>query len=231
MSRKRRENRRPSQAPQSGEPSGEAGGGDRHSQESVDGTAAREESPPGSVAPRSLLTGAAPREVLKRLIEGDPFGLEARARDYLAETALMLDVERLYLRTAARIAYASYDAEAITSVSGFLRECMEVAAEDLLSDDLEAQRCSAPVEPTDARFSFLAESLGVRPEVARKACVVFNGLPPIVRRAYWALVVEGRSMSRCISLGLGTRSEVENCVKRAVLAISLLEDPGPEEPT
>ncbi len=175
-----------------------------------------------------LLTGDSPREILRRLLDSDPLGLELRIRDRLAQRALLLDPERLLARAGARTAYAVHGSRIQVPTREFVLGCIDEAIEELVREDHESERSSQPLAAHDQRFDFLADALGVRVEKARRACVVFNELPDEVRRAYWALVIEGRSVARCGSLGLGSPEEVEGNVKRALLALSLLEDPGPQ---
>ncbi len=76
----------------------------------------------------------------------------------------------------------------------------------------------------------LTDVLGVDATVARQAALVFNDLPDDVRRSFWALVIEGKSLDRHVSEGHGPLTGARARVKRAIIAISTLEDPGPDHP-
>jgi len=173
-----------------------------------------------------LLEPASPRERLARLLHGDPLGLEERARRHLAERALLLDPERLFLRAVARVAFAAARRPDGEAEGDWLATQMERAAADLGDEDRAADREGAQPEPGEARYAFLAEALGVEPSVARRACVVFNELPLRVRRAWWLAVVERRPLERCVTEGPGTPEQVRADLRRALVTLSLLEDPG-----
>jgi hypothetical protein len=177
----------------------------------------------------SLFAPSAPRELLARLLDGDPLGLEERARRHLEEQALLLDPERLFLRAVARAAFAGARRDGAAPSAAWLDDQVERAAADLRAEDRADERAGADTDPGEARYAFLAEALGVVPEVARRACVVFNDLPWRVRRAWWLAVVERRSLERCATEGLGTLEQVRAHLRRALLTLSMLEDPG-EDP-
>lgn len=177
--------------------------------------------------PAELLRSGSPREVLARLVDGDPLALERRSRTHLAEQALLLDGERLFLRAVARAAFAAPRLDGEVDLEAWLAGQVERAARDLVDEDRAAERAGASPPPEEERGAFLAGALGLEPAVARRACVVFNDLPPRVRRVWWAAVVERCSLERCVARGLGTPAAVRADLRRALLALSLLEDPGP----
>lgn len=182
---------------------------------------------PGSGAPRppttgpreTLLSGPSPAAILERIVDGDPLGLEARCRKYLREWAVLIDLERLFSRTAARISYHAWR-ENGTAGNDFVEDCLANAAEELMSQDRDGLELGEPVPEDEGRHSFLMEALGIGRENAFAACVAFNDLPPDVRRCFWEVVVEGRSVERCSSLGLGDTRSVDRKVRRALDAIS-----------
>src|SRR5687767_2341511 len=53
---------------------------------------------------RVILAGASPREVLARLMNGDPLGLAVVVEQRLRVHAYLLDADRVFLRAAARCA-------------------------------------------------------------------------------------------------------------------------------
>jgi hypothetical protein len=178
----------------------------------------------GALAP--LFATAAPRALLARLLDGDPLGLEQRARGHLEQQALLLDPERLFLRAVARAAFAGARRDDAELSGAWIDSQVERAAADLMDEDRAAERAGAATDPGEARYAFLADALGVVPEVARRACVVFNDLPRRVRRAWWLAVVERRPLERCVIEGLGTPQQVRADLRRALLTLSMLEDPG-----
>ena len=59
---------------------------------------------------RALLAGGSPREILARLVDGDPLGLRAVVYERLRARAYLLEADRVFLRSLARVARLS-DAE------------------------------------------------------------------------------------------------------------------------
>jgi hypothetical protein len=175
--------------------------------------------------PSELFAGGSPREVLGRLLDGDPLDLAGRTRSRLKEKALLLDVERWTLRSMARVAFAAPRWDGSLALIEWIDQLVDRAAGDLLDEDRAALREPPAQDESDSRYAFLTQALGIEPGIALRACVVFNDLPDHVRRAFWALVVEGKSFARCVSEGLGTREQVQADARRALTALSQLSDP------
>ncbi len=158
--------------------------------------------------------------------------MDARCRKRLAERAVLLDVGRLVARALARVAYAGAMANGRVRVDELTTECIDRSIDELVEQDRSDEQEKRSMGPEkDPRYEYFAEALGVEPMKARRACVVFNDLPHDVRRAYWTVVIEGVSIHECASAGMGSRSEIEGRLRRALLAISLLDDPGTGEPS
>ena len=181
---------------------------------------------------KALLRGTSAREVLHRIASGDPLELERRSRARIDERAFLVDVERLVARGLARVAYEARRYNGFPPLDRWLERILDRAIGELLDEDRFAARDRAPADDrTHASFAFLTEELGIAPEVARKVAVVFNDLPEHVRRCYWALAVQRKSPEECAAEGLGSPREVERNAERAVLAMSMLVDPGPGDDT
>ncbi len=134
-------------------------------------------------------------------------------------------------RALARVAYAGAAAGGRVRVEEVTAGCIDASIEELIERDREEDREGLSVEQgADPRHTYFAEAFGIDSTKARRACVVFNDLPHRVRRAYWALVIEGCTIERCVSAGMGSKEEIEALLKRALLALSLLEDPGQDDP-
>ena len=175
---------------------------------------------------RSLLTGTSPAAILGRIVDGDPLGLEPRCRKYLREWAVLIDLERLFARTAARIAYHAYR-ENGTAGDEIVEDCLANAVEELLTQDRDGEDYGFASEDSEDRARFLAETLGIQFTDARGACVAFNDLSPEIRRCYWENVVEGRSIERCVSMGLGSTEAVTANVRHALETLSGYKGPDP----
>lgn len=174
-----------------------------------------------------LLVGDSSRAILAKISDGDPLGMLERCQARVREHAVLLDGDRLISRALARTAYTAFREGAKSPLSEWIEAQIDRSIEELVVEDDEEERGGrVPVEANDPRYAFIAEALGVTPAVARKACVVFNHLPRAVRRAYWAIAVDGKSVFRYVAEGFGPPALVEERVKRALTAFSLLRDPG-----
>src|SRR5947208_4798755 len=110
---------------------------------------------------RELLRGASANEVLSKLHRGDPLELMARCGERVRNQALLLQVDRLYLRTIARMAFAAHDYRGVPPLDAWIADVMRLAQRELLSEDCEAERTerASDVE-RDPRLAFVSESLG-----------------------------------------------------------------------
>ena len=174
-----------------------------------------------------LLSGGTPRMVLARITPGDPLGLKMRTMARVRERALLIAMDRLYDRSLARTAFAAPQYEGDPPLGEWLTQLIDKGIVDLLREDREAERNQEPlINPTDYRYSHLAEALGVEKQHARKMCIVFNDLPDQVRQVYWAVAVEGKSINRYTAEGHGPPEQIKALFRRAATTISLLRDPG-----
>ena len=181
-----------------------------------------------------LLRDGTTREVLRRIWEGDPLKIGDLCEERLDERALLIDVTRAQSRAMALVAHASARFDGQKPFALWLRERVDAALDDLMDEDGEEERAGVPAsEPWDPRFAFLSEVLGIEPGLARKACVLFNALPLSERRAFWAVVVEGKSLARHVAEGHGPPELARARVEHAILTISTLGEhdmPCPDEP-
>jgi hypothetical protein len=178
-----------------------------------------------------LLSGTSASEILEKIAPSDPLGITARCGARLHWRAQLIAHERAVARSLAQTAYAALRYRGQPELGAWLDAQIDRALDMLLNDDREDEAAGRPTdEPWDPRFAFVSEVWGVSPALARRACVVFNALPIVVRRAWWALTVQGKSINRYVAEGSGPPPIVEERVKRAILAMSKLEDPGGDDP-
>jgi hypothetical protein len=180
--------------------------------------------------PAELFAGGTPREVLGRLLDGDPLDIESHTRSRLKESALLLDIERWTLRSMARVAYEARRWDRTLALAQWIDGLVDRAARDLLDEDRAALRLHVEPAEQESRYAFLTKALGIEPRIALRACVAFNDLPPHVRRTFWALVVEGKSYARCTSEGLGSHEQIHDNMRRALSTLSQLADPDNAAP-
>jgi hypothetical protein len=183
---------------------------------------------PGS----EILHQPSTREVLRKILEGDPLGIAERSSLRVKERALLLDISRLTLRAMARAAYRARAYQGDPALGDWLTERIEESIRDLIEEDREDERAGIPVgTDPEARFAFLTETIGVTPPIARRVCVVFNDLPDDRRHAFWSMVIEGKSLNRYVAEGHGPPEQAKEHLKQAFLALSLLEGPQGPPPT
>ena len=142
---------------------------------------------PSRADPRSvdaLLCGS-PREVLARIVPGDPLGVRDAVAEVLRAECVFLDADRVHLRALARIARAALrHAAARDERANWLRSEVVAAVHEVLREEAEAPRADA-----GATFAQFARPLGLDPEAVRRGCAAFNRLPRADRAAFFALVV------------------------------------------
>ena len=175
-------------------------------------------------AARALLSGATPREVLARLVAGDPLGLRARVASTLASEALFLDPDRAFLRAAAHVArfapryrgQPELEAWLAARVLAALRELAEEAHEGALHE-----------RATPAPLAELAKKLKLDPGALARACAALNACERLERRAFRALVIEARELDVAARDIGSTPSETGRAARRAIeIALAALERGG-----
>jgi hypothetical protein len=183
---------------------------------------------PGS----DILSRRSPREVLERLVEGDPLEIEARCVERIHADAVLVCVRRLQLRSMARIAYTALRYRGEPALDAWLAERIAFSMRELLDEDREEERLKVPPSrPWDPRYAFLSEALGVEPTLARRACVDFNLLPRGVRSTYFAVLVEGKTIHRYVAEGHGPPERVQSQLRLALRTLGRAIGQRTEEST
>lgn len=149
----------------------------------------------GAVDWRRFLATGSPREVLARLVDGDPLGVRALVAERLNTSRRLLDAERVTLRTLARVARFACRYRGRPEFETWLVERCDEAIDDILDEEREAAASSFASEPSEA-FTLLAEPLGIEAQVARRACVAVNDCTFEERDAFFALVLEARPLDQ-----------------------------------
>ena len=163
-----------------------------------------------------LLRGHCARDILVRLVDGDPLELAARCRARQTERAVLVENHRLCLRTAARVAYAAARYRETPPFATWLCNRIDEAIIDIIREEREADRCgSAPPDATDPRFQFLSQILGIDLSLARKACIAFNMLSQEIRVTMWALLVHGKTIDQVVAEGGVSSDRVRKHVRLA----------------
>jgi hypothetical protein len=174
---------------------------------------------PGAVP--EILRGKSPRQVLERLLQGDPLELAARCRESLEGSARLLDPSRLHLRALARVAHAALHYTGDPPLADWLERRIEQSIQELLAEDREEVRQGLPLPtPSDPRYAFVSEVLGLEPAQALHACVAFNALAHEVRCVWFALTIGGMTVNRYVAEGHGPPGRVKAHLKLALRTIA-----------
>ena len=162
--------------------------------------------------PRALLFGS-PREVLARISAGDPLGIRERVAACLGRERLLLDANRLHLRSLAHCAHRALRLRASEGLPGFLDGCVADAARELVREDRESARGTGG---DGGAFAALGGPLGLDVALVRRACTSFNDCAYDDRRACLELLVEGRSIDELAKRDGVSVSEVARRARRAL---------------
>jgi len=167
-----------------------------------------------------VLAGASPREVLARLMAGDPLGLAHVVEERLRARAYLLDADRVFLRTAARCARLAVRYRGDPTLERWLAERADEAIGDLLRADGEAELRGEPPGPERlAVLEVLARPLGLDPARLHSACLEHNRLPEPQRRAFREVVLEGRSLDALAASGDRSATELARAARAALLRV------------
>lgn len=178
----------------------------------------------------SLLRDGAPSEILSRLVETDALGLEARASNARDQGAWLLDVRRLHLRAAARVAFEARRRPIEEPLDTWLDRCVESAVRELLSEQYEEELAlTSVVESDDVEFyRRIAHAMEIEVELARLVCARANALPVDQRRIFDALILQRRSVEELTRLGWGPPAKLLELLEQAVIVITHSIERRPE---
>lgn len=181
----------------------------------------------GGGDPATVLRLGDPASVLRAIDTGDPLGLLERCARRARERALLVDVDRLQQQAAAHVAVLAGSYDAGVELDQWLSMRIDDAIERILQDDhSEASRFDDTTDQWDPRYEFLVYTLGVDPRRTRRACVAFNALPVKARRAFFALVLDGRDPDDCVGDEFGSSDEIIDGARAGLLAIIAPDDGG-----
>ncbi|MBI5364609.1 MAG: hypothetical protein HZA53_15640 [Planctomycetes bacterium] len=170
---------------------------------------------------RALFAGGSPRAILARLCEGDPLEIGPRCDEALAEAAYLLAHRKVIGRALARIAHAAPKYNGRRPLGEFLQKRIEASIEELVDEEQQELWLAGPVDLAEYDpYPLVARRLGVELREARVACSVVNRQPVESRKAFIALVIEGRSLAACARAGVGSPDDLLARVEQGLRAIS-----------
>lgn len=164
---------------------------------------------------RALLAAATPREVLARLVSGDPLELRTLVASGLSEQGLFLDPDRAFLRAAAHVARFAQRYRGQPDLDAWLRSRVLDALFELVEEERECAPTDGAGSPALTEF---AQKLGLRPAALARACVALNACELAERRAFRALVIESRELDDAARTLSMTPTELGRAARRALEA-------------
>lgn len=174
---------------------------------------------------KSILSNGSPREILARLVEGDPLDLRARCESRVRSQAILLDVHRLHLRSVAHIARHGSAYTGSPPFDVWLSERIRDATRELLRDEVELHVAgSIPRAPVDERILAVAQSLGIDPNLIGSGCVAFNRAPYDVRAAFFGLAIDGRELDSWCTENSMTAARAKAALRTALWALGVRDD-------
>lgn len=198
-----------------------------------------QESPPNSASDaraaehwRSVLGGMGPREVLARLLQGDPLELRRVVAARLQQRAYLFDADRVQLRALAHCARYGVRYRGTPPLEVWLAEIVDQALLDLLREDLQAERRgSRPDAQELAAFVDLARPLGLEPAAMRRVCLAHNLLREEDRRAFHGLVIAGRALEQVAAELAISGVEVARRARRGLETVLIAAGQSPRAPS
>jgi len=174
---------------------------------------------------RQILSGASPREVLARLMSGDPLRIRSLVARKLTERAYLCDADRVFMRSIARVSRFAVRYRGQPEIDDWLGSAVDEALLDLLRDDLEAERAGGAPDPGEiAAFVDFARPLGLEPLAMRGVCNAFNHLPELERRAFHALLIEGLTLDAASRASGQSATDVARAARRALDTLLALHE-------
>jgi len=169
---------------------------------------------------RRRFAGGSSRQILARIVPGDPLGVRRVVARRVRERALLMDADRVQLRAFARCARLAGSYTGRPALEPWLADVVDEALRELLQEEAFAAHdprgAGAALPPA---FGDLAAPLGLEPAAMRRACAAFNAAPEPDRQAFFRLVVESRSLDEVAHASGCSASEVG---RRAARALDLL---------
>jgi len=188
-------------------------------------SAAQSNPTPDEPAWKVVLAGKSPREILARLVEGDPLGLRARCELRVRSQAVLLEVHGLHLRSAAHVARHAPGYAGAPSIDVWLGEKVRRAAQELLQEAAELVAAGAiPEPPEDERLLAIADAFGIAPESLGRGCVAFNRAPYEARAAFHGIVLEGHALETWCEVNSTTTERAIAALRTALWALGVREE-------
>lgn len=149
---------------------------------------------------RELFSGGTERDVLYRLIEGDPLDLRPLCWVLVANESWMIEPDRLFMRSAARIAMKASLYKGEPELDDWMDDLVTTGLGEILEEDREAERAGLGVAPEDlpGYRALIPAETGIEDDLTRRATVIFNQFEEPDRRPFYEVVVVGYSVEEYV---------------------------------
>jgi len=184
------------------------------------------------LTPPDLFEGDSSLEILHRLYEGDPLGLEDRCTRRALGQALLIDPQRLLTSAMARVAVDARDYLGDPPLDTWIESCIDRAADSVIARDTEQECAGLPAHDShDSHHLLLANRLGIERPLARRTAIVFHHLPLQVRRDFYGLVIQRKGVEEYATEAGASRESVLERFTYAVKMLSTLGEAGVGPPS
>lgn len=159
---------------------------------------------------------------LERLQDGDPLGLYPRVSHRLRARALLLDVDRVHGRTLVQVARLGPSIEGAPNLESWLDARIDEAVASTIRQDQQDEAANLPLDFDETRqYDFMILSFGIPPASARRSSLAFNGLADWDRQAFFALLMDGKTVQEVLDMGFRPPERLRERVLRGLKVILL----------
>jgi hypothetical protein len=178
---------------------------------------------------RTWLAGS-PREVLARIVPGDPLGVRDAVAQALRAACVFLDADRVHLRALALVAREAARFRGRPELGTWLTEQSERAVAAILREDATASASGETRRDPGGAFAQLARPLGLDADALRRGCAAFNRLPTADRAAFFALAIWNRRLDDLVRESGESATEIARRARRGLDAVMLALPSEPSSP-
>jgi hypothetical protein len=174
---------------------------------------------------KRVLGAGTPREVLARLVDGDPLRIGPRCQERLASQRLLMDLRRLHLRAVAHVARNARSYRGAPVLDVWLAEQVRRSVKELLDEDRQRLREDPPeTGPGDPWLQGVGRILGVDPALVARGCAMFNLAPYPIRSAFFGIVLAGEEIGEWARSNGMEESTAQAAVRRALWILGLKDE-------
>lgn len=155
-----------------------------------------------------------PRQVLRRLLGGDPLHLHHMVRSFLDEEFLLLDPEVVHDEVCVAVA-SSVGLDEYSDSEEFLMQMIDVTCQGLIHGD----------QPQGGPWNTAWDEIGMRAEVCWQAVAWINRLPHKERQVVHLALLDGLALDEIRRRTSLNAFEVQVILRRTAAALGTLDDP------